>query len=374
MRIGVDAREIENGVITGIGRSLANFIQYFSRHEKEHQLVLFSTKPIPTDPGRQIMSVTIGPCATFLWDQVQLARAIKRNSIDLFYSPYYKMPLLTKIPVVSQILDLMFLVFPPYVKSIGAFGRLYYAIFGRAFARKSVGIITDSDHAKGDIVRLWGIQPEKITVIPLGVGKRYRPVSDPAVLAEVRKKNNLPEKYILYLGNFKPHKNVETLVKAFKIIEKNHIPYMLVLAGPLDENGRRIRALVADQGLSDRVMFTGTIRESDCPEAILTMADVFVFPTLYEGFGLPPLEAMACGTPVISSNRTAVPEVVQDAGIMVDPLDAEQLGRAIADLLDHVEKRKVCARKGLERARLFQEENTAGKIHQYLLCRLEDFR
>jgi glycosyltransferase involved in cell wall biosynthesis len=179
---------------------------------------------------------------------------------------------------------------------------------------------------------------------------------------------------VLYLGNFKPHKNVETLVKAFKKIEKSHASYKLVLAGPLDENSRRIRDLVVDEELSERVVFTGTIRENDCPEAILTLADVFVFPTLYEGFGLPPLEAMACGTPVVTSNLTAVPEVVHDAGIMVDPLDVEQLGRTIADLLDHPDKRKLCAQKGLERARLFHEENTAGKIHQYLISHLEDFR
>jgi len=372
MNIGVDAREIQDGVVTGIGRSLANFIHYFGKTEKKHSLALFSEKRIPVDFTGNIRRVIIRPCQTFLWDQLKLPKALKKNKINLFYSPYYKVPLLTTIPIVNQILDLMYLVFSPYKKELGSFGRSYYATFGKAFARKSISIITDSEHAKQDIVRIWGINPKKIVVIPLGVASHYVPVNDPHLLHLVKTNFNLPEKYILYLGNFKPHKNVGSLVQAFKKIKNRFPEYKLILAGPLDSNGQKIQEIVSKEGVSNSVMFTNTIRENDHPEALLSMADLFVFPTLYEGFGLPPLEAMACGTPVITSNFTAVPEVISDAGVMVNPLDVSELSRAIADLLDDPEKRTTYSRKGLERARMFREEQTAGEIYRHLIKCLED--
>jgi len=173
MKIGIDAREIQNGVVTGIGRSLANFLEYFEAHDQKHVLFLFSEKPLPMRFSDKIGQVVIPSCPTFFWDQVKLPLAIKAHGIDFFYSPYYKAPMLTRTCTVNQVLDLMFLVFPLYRKKLGILGRYYYAIFGRVFARKSVSIITDSEHAKQDIIRLWRIEPEKIAVIPLGVGNRY---------------------------------------------------------------------------------------------------------------------------------------------------------------------------------------------------------
>ena len=374
MNIGVDAREIQDGVVTGIGKSLANFIQYFGKTEKKHSLALFSEKEISIGFTGNIERIIIRPCQTFLWDQWKLPKALKKKKINLFYSPYYKVPLLTTIPIVNQILDLMYLVFPPYKKALGPFGRCYYATFGKTFARKSISIITDSEHAKRDIIRIWGINPNKIVVIPLGVASRYVPVNDRGLLDSVRVKFHLPEKFLLYLGNFKPHKNVGSLVRAFKKIKSRFPEYKLILAGPLNSNSAKIKELVSNEGLTDRVVFTDTIREGDHPEALLSMADLFVFPTLYEGFGLPPLEAMACGTPVITSNLTAVPEVVGDAGIMVNPLDVDELTWAIAALLDDPEKRELYSQKGMERCRLFREEQTAGKIYEHIINLLEDVK
>ena len=372
MKIGVDAREIQEGVVTGIGRSLANFVQYFGENEKTHRLALFSERKIPFDLPRNIEQVVIEPGLTFIWDQYNLPISLSKFNIDLFYSPYYKVPLLSKIPVVNQILDLMYLVFPQYREALGFIGRLYYAIFGKAFAQKSISIITDSEHAKQDIIRLWKIEPEKIKVIPLGVARRYVPVDNKALLNQVNHRLGLPDRYILYLGNFKPHKNVASLVLAFKRIKSMFPEYKLILAGPIDSNGIEIQDLVSREGLRDWVVFTDTIREEDYPEALLSMASLFVFPTLYEGFGLPPLEAMACGTPVITSNLSAVPEVIGDAGVMVNPLDVGELSRAIIDLLENPKKRDLYSKKGIERSRMFSEEKTAGRIYQHIISLLED--
>jgi glycosyltransferase involved in cell wall biosynthesis len=374
MKIGVDAREIQNGVITGIGRSLANFIKYFSDNEKEHTLVLFSEKEFNFDSKNCVTKIILEQCPTFFWDQLKLPKAIMYHKIDLFYSPYYKLPLLTSIPAVNQILDLMWLGFPPYKNSLGLTSKIYFATFGKGFAKKSINIITDSEHAKKDIIKFWKINSKKIKVIPLGLSDRYVPVNDSRLLDKIKTKYDLPEKFILYLGNFKPHKNVESLVKAFKKIDSRFPKYKLVLAGPLDENGETIKNITNDIGLRDKVIFTDTIKEKDCPEALLSLAELFVFPTLYEGFGLPPLEAMACGTPVVASNVTSVPEVVGDSGFLVDPHDDEEISRAIGDLLENPDKRDFYTKKGLERAKCFREKETTAKLYEHIISLLEEVK
>jgi glycosyltransferase involved in cell wall biosynthesis len=366
-KIGVDAREIQNGVITGIGRSLANFIKYFNEHESVHSLVLFAENSIPITLSENIQEVVIKHTQTFIWDQILLPLAIKRNNVSLFYSPYYKVPFLTRIPVINQVLDLMYLIFAPYRSALSVWSKIYYFLFGRAFCWKALRVITDSEHAKKDIIRIWRVKPQKVKIISLGIAERYNPVSDESVLRRIRLKLNLPDKFILYLGNFKPHKNVQALVKAFRIIAEKIIDYDLVLAGPLDAYGMRIKQMVKEYGLQDRTVFTGTIREEDHPEVLLSAATVFVFPTLYEGFGLPPLEAMACGTPVVASNLTAVPEVVGDAAILVNPDDETQLSNAMIKLLKSPEKREKYIKKGFQRVALFGENQTAGNIYQHLL-------
>jgi glycosyltransferase involved in cell wall biosynthesis len=374
MNIGVDVREIQDGVITGIGRSLSNFIQYFGDNESKHKLVLFSEKKLEFNFNSNIKNILLVGGPTFIWDQWKLPRALKNQNIDLFYSPYYKIPLFSNIPTVNQILDLMFLIHPVYKNNLTVNQKIYYAFFGQAFARKSLSIITDSEHAKNDITRLWGIDSQKIIVIPLGIANRYRLVKDKNLLNQVRKRLNLPEKYILYLGNFKPHKNLSSLIQAFKEIGKKFPEYKLVLAGTLDKHGVKTKDYVAQQGFADKVVFTDIIRENDYPEAIFSMADLFVFPSLYEGFGLPPLEAMACGTPVVASNLTAVPEVIGDAGVLVNPMNVEEISDAITNLLENPEKRILYSRKGLERAKMFREDNTSGKLYNHIISLVESIK
>jgi glycosyltransferase involved in cell wall biosynthesis len=374
MKIGVDAREIQDGVVTGIGRSLANFINCFGKREKKHEIVLFSEKTIPLEFDSNIYRVVIKKTLPPFWDQWKLPRAFKTNQIDLFYSPYYKIPLLTRTAIVNQILDMMFLVLPVYRRELGYYRKLYCATLGKFCARKSINIITDSNHAKKDIIKIWKIRPEKIVKIPLGLADRYKPITDLNLLNKVKSNLNLPEKFILYLGNFLPHKNVVSLVKAFKRIAKRFANYKLVLAGPLDNYGIEMQNYVLDKNLEDRVQFTNTIKEEDYPEVLLSLADVFVFPTLYEGFGLPPLEAMACGTPVIASNLTSIPEVVGDAGILVDPLDIGEIGKALSELLENEKKRMIYSKKGLERAKRFTEKDTAGKLYKHIISVLETIK
>jgi glycosyltransferase involved in cell wall biosynthesis len=368
MRIGIDAREIENGVVTGIGRPLANFIRYVAAHVPQVELVLFCSKPPPIEVSGNVRIRVIAGAPTVVWDQVLLPLAMGKQRLDLFYSPYHKVPLLTRAPVVGQTLDLMFLAFPTYRNALGPLRRLFYTVMGPVYSRTCRAIVTDSQHAKGDIVRLWKVRPGKIAVIPLGIAARYRRVEDRSLLDSVRNRFRLPERFVLYLGNFKPHKNVEALVRAFRQVSHRLPAHALVLAGPLDAHGERIQALVDDLQLTNHVIFTGIVRESDRPEALLSLAELFVFPSLYEGFGLPPLEAMACGTPVVASNSSATPEVLGDAALLVDTRDERELCLAMEKMLTDQESRRAYAIRGLERARLFEEEAVAARLCAFLLA------
>jgi glycosyltransferase involved in cell wall biosynthesis len=223
-------------------------------------------------------------------------------------------------------------------------------------------IITVSQHSKMDIVQKWGIPDDKIKVIPNGVSKRFYPVESLELISKVKNKYGVKKDYILYVGNFKPHKNVSLLVKAFAQLPpslRRH--YQLVLAGTFDEYSTQLNAITADLHLKGKVVFTGAVYEEDLP-VLYSGAMIFVFPSLYEGFGLPPLEAMSCGTPVICSNVTSLPEVVGDSGVLADPRESRNFADAMELLLTDHKLRDKLYYRGLQRAKEFSLERSAKKL------------
>ncbi|AXI24805.1 glycosyl transferase family 1 [Methanofervidicoccus sp. A16] len=228
--------------------------------------------------------------------------------------------------------------------------------------KKSDRIITISKHVKNDLVRHFSISEEKINVIYLGVNEHYKPIPENEI-EKIKYKYNLKFPFILYVGSEQPRKNFPTLIKAFyKLKTKygfNNIK--LVKAGnPQISKYKRkhIMKLIDKLNLQKDIIFTGYVPEEDLP-ALYNAADLFVYPSIYEGFGLPPLEAMACGTPVITSNTSSLPEVVGDAGIMVDPYDVDGLSKAMYEVLTNDGLREELRKKGLERAKLFSWKECA---------------
>lgn len=364
MRIGIDIREIENEVSTGIGRPLANFLTCTAHPEDDDHYVLFSSRPAPFPLNRKMENVVVKERFTFYWDQVQLPRAIRSQHLDLFYSPYYKIPLLAHCRKVSSILDLMYLAFPEYRKKLSLPARLYYHTFGKKCAEQADRILTCSDHSKRDIVRLYGVDAEKIVVIPLSVGDMYRPEPYARRIEALKTRFGIVGRYILYLGNFKPHKNVRNIILSFDKVAREIADLKLVLAGPKTHTYPELRRLVEEMSLGDKVIFTGTILEKDRPHLLYSGAEVFVMPSLYEGFGLPPAEAMACGVPVVVSNSTSLPEVVGDAGVLVDPTDVDQIAQAVLRVLTDSGLRDGLRKRGLERAAIFSPERIAGQTRE----------
>lgn len=218
-------------------------------------------------------------------------------------------------------------------------------------------VITVSQASKADIVRFLGIPAAKIRVIYEGVGNTYQAQSE-AEIECVRLKHRLPDRYILFVGSVEKRKNLSGLLQAYASLRRaNHVPH-LVIVGAAGRKGVSVADIVDGPDLEDFVRRTGYVPESDLP-ALYSGAEMFVFPSLYEGFGLPPLEAMACGTPVVCSNAASLPEVVGDAAVTVDPYDVDALADAMHRVLTDPELREDLRAQGLERARQFTWERTA---------------
>jgi glycosyltransferase involved in cell wall biosynthesis len=354
MKLGIDAREIQDGVYTGIGGPLANFLHYFASQPNNDTCVLFSARKVPIDFGPKVSNIVIQEHVAFVWDQWQLPQALNKEGIDVFYSPYYKIPLLKPCRTISAILDLMYLTFEPYYKGLPIWAKLYYSIFGKAFAKRADVILTCSLYSKGEIKQVYGIADQKIKVIPLSVSDIYYPEAGPVPV---------DGRYILYVGNFKLHKNVSNIIKAFALIAADFPDLKLVLAGPKEHTYEILETQVNEYGLTQRVVFLGKITEKDNPRFLYSKAKLVIMPSWFEGFGLPALEAMACGVPVVAANTTSIPEVVKDAGLLVSPDDTRAMADAIKLILNDEDLRKKIIAKGLEYSKEYKPSSIARQMY-----------
>ncbi|HTD77633.1 MAG TPA: glycosyltransferase family 1 protein, partial [Chloroflexota bacterium] len=252
--------------------------------------------------------------------------------------------------------------------------RVYFGLVS-AGARRAQAVITVSECSKQDIMKIIGLGPERIHVIGNAVDASLYPVRDAWLLASVRERYGIAPRFVLYFGGFDMRKNVPRLIEAYaRLPEALRREYQLVIAGRYQHLGHPLypdpRQTVRRLGLEGNVIFTGQIREQD-KAPLYSAATVFAFPSLYEGFGMPVLEAMACGTPVVTSNVSALPEVAGDAGLLVNPYAPEAISEALAELLESAARREDLSRRGLERARRFtwpQVAEQTVRVYKQILC------
>jgi glycosyltransferase involved in cell wall biosynthesis len=355
MRIGLDGRELSGGVRTGIGRYLAAVVR--GAQQQSIDCVVYADHDLPSVDVRSGVSVHIIPARpTVWWDQVSLPRRLVKDKISVFLSPYYKGPVLAPCPVVLTIHDLLFIEYmgqarPAYDRAMTWLAGLY--------AGRAAAIITDSEHAKRTIVSRLGIGAERITVIPLSVAPEFRPVpfSD-----DVGRRYGVHRPYVLYVGNFLPHKNLLRLVQAFAgLAGAVRRDCSLVLVGDCAGERRSILDEARRLGIEGKIVLTGVVADADLP-ALYAGCEAFVMPSLDEGFGLPAVEAMACGAPVIVSDRASLPEVVGDAALLVDPLRVEAIGAALAALLSDRGLQENFRRRSLVRADMFRGDRAAQRV------------
>ncbi|MBI5749469.1 MAG: glycosyltransferase family 4 protein [Nitrospinae bacterium] len=362
MIIGIDGRELERGKVTGIGRYLLNFLKYATNARREYQFILYGNQFTHLDyksPNLTLKIILERITAT--WDHILLPAHLKNDRVDIFLSPYIKAAIFSPCPYITTIHDLLFLSTPDYTGWRYKPYNEVFKIFGRIVSKRASAIITDSEYSKKDIIKIFGVDEEKINVISLGISDEYKPVTNLYSIEKIKNIYNIKGKYILYVGNFKPHKNVKRLIEAFAGINKDFSDIKLVLGGKRDKFVPSLEELSEKLEIRDSVIFTDFIKDEDLPY-LYSGAELFIYPSLYEGFGLPVLEAMACGTPVICSNTTSLPEVAWDAGILINPEDVKSMASAISKLLKDDMMREDLKIKGLNRAKEFTVEKYSSKI------------
>jgi glycosyltransferase involved in cell wall biosynthesis len=280
-------------------------------------------------------------------------RAARADAVSLLHMTYIAPPR-APCPIVLTVHDVSYRIFPEFFSPRV---RLLLGLLVGPSVRRAAAVITVSECARQDIIRFYRVSPRRVVVTPEAAGPQYTP--QPVGEKErVRVLYSLPQRYVLAVGNVQPRKNLPRLIEAFGVLVQDSPDVDLIIAGRSAWRGSEVEAVVTRLGLDERVRFTGYVPDTDLP-ALYSGATLFCYPSLYEGFGLPPLEAMACGTPVITSNVASLPEVVGDAGVMVDPTSVRDIAAALRRLLTNEEARREYQIKGLGRAAQFSWERTA---------------
>jgi glycosyltransferase involved in cell wall biosynthesis len=293
------------------------------------------------------------------WEQFELSAMARRDKIDVLHSPGFASPLLVSCRVIVTVHDLIGMVFPG---NLAPLARFYWSRWLPFAVGKADRVIVDSEHTKKDVIRLLGVKPDRIKVVYLGVSDEFRPIADRGKILNILSKYNIKGEYILHVGTLEPRKNLERLVTAFDTLKRtHHVPHKLVLVGSKEWAYPNLLKLINKLDIAKDIMFTGYMEERDLP-VVYNGADIFVFPSLYEGFGLPLIEAMACGVCVVTSNTSSMPEIAGEAAVMVDPYDTAALAGAVYDLISSKEKKALLREKGFIQAKKFNWENTAREI------------
>lgn len=326
----------------GIGRYTRGLVQALSEVDRENSYTLL-TLGAPMEsagwpPNFAFRSSRLSePRLSLLWHRLNVPYPAERltGPCDLFHSPDFTLPPLSRARGVVTVHDLSFLRVPEC--SAPALRRYLERVVPRSVARAH-RVLADSTNTKEDLVALLGTPPEKVSVVPAGVESRFEPIGEASHFADrdrleaVRARYNLPEHFILSVGTLEPRKNYPTLVSAYAALRRRGLPQRLVIAGREGWMFDPIYARVKAEGIESDVLFLGYIADADLP-AVYSLAGLMAYPSLYEGFGIPPLEAMACGVPVVCSNTSSLPETVGDAALMVDPHDTEALAEAMERVL-----------------------------------------
>ncbi len=348
MKIGIDCREI-TGKFTGISRFLIEFLREAKKYDR-FEFILFGNHY--TDFTDKTLSdykkIVINEKITIWYDQIKLKNAIKKNKLDLFFSPYYKIPIFTNTPTINALFDVIYLLVEPYKYKLK--NRFYIRNFIKFTSKKVKKILTCSYATKNDLIKELCLPPEKIEIVYLSIGKDFYPRSGYEV-ETVKKTYGIYKKYILYVGNSRPHKNLTNLIKAYKLLPSDlQNEYLLVLAGMGRFEVKDIECKIIN-----------FVPDQDLP-CLYSGAELFVFPSLYEGFGLPPVEAMACGCPVVSSGTSSMPEVLGDACLYFDPYSVKEMSDTIQKVLLDKELKNTLRQKGIQQAKNYTTEKMVANI------------
>ncbi|MFN8057840.1 MAG: glycosyltransferase family 1 protein [Vicinamibacterales bacterium] len=360
VRIAIDARKLHD---FGIGTYLRNLVRQLARLDGASEYLLLC-RPDDTDLAAQLgpnfRAIPEASSPYSVAEQVTIPARLARERVDLFHTPHYVLPPLVRCRSVVTIHDCIHLMFPQYLPN--RFAHVYAKAFMWSATHLSDAVLTVSEASKRDILRFFDIDPGKVTVIPNAIDEDFLSPPDEAARTLVRERFQIAGDFLLYVGNIKPHKNVERLIDAFHELHRSGFEDLtLIVIGDDSSKYATLRRAVHRYKLHKAVRFLGFV-SGETLSALYALARVFVFPSLYEGFGLPPLEALAMGTPVVTSNVSSLPEVVGDAAVLIDPYDAQSIADGIRRVLTDEALRAELQRRGPLRAREFSWEASVRRV------------
>jgi glycosyltransferase involved in cell wall biosynthesis len=355
--VGLDGTPLM-GQRFGVGHYTGRLLEALLDLEPGWQYLLYSNRPLgKLEPALQKVVESPGYLrqSRWLWMQLVLPWLIARSRPHLAHFPNGLAPLWSPVPFAVTIHDAsLFLYSHTHPRARLLAMRLILPLV----ARRAAAVITVSEHARRDLLRIFRLPPEKVEVVYQAAPAAFRPISDRPRLAQLRWKYRLPEEIILFVGTLEPRKNLVRLLRAFDQVRRCGYRHKLVLVGARGWLTADFDRELERLGLAETVQHLGYVPTADLP-GLFNLATLFVFPSLYEGFGLPPLEAMACGTAVLTGNNSALREICGDAAYLVDATDQESVTEGMLELLASPESRAELSRRGLERASHFSWKKTA---------------
>jgi glycosyltransferase involved in cell wall biosynthesis len=353
MHIAIDGRSAI-GKKAGIGTYFFNLTKHIPSDGSGNTYSIYLNKNSEIITDRDRIDVKIFRLPAFLW-HLRVLYDLYKTSADVYYTPSLIIPQIKITKYVLFIPDMTPFVLPQH----HTFKILFLRVLYKTAFKNAQNIITDSMSAKADILKYFRniIKEEQIVVIPLAASESFKKISDNNYLHKIRVKFKLPDKYILFVGSIEPRKNLIGLLKAFCSI-RSGIEHKIVITGAKGWKNAQFYKFIKSNSLENDIIFTDYVDDEELP-AIYNMADVFVYPSFYEGFGIPVLEAMRSGIPVIASSTSSLPEIVQNTGILINPNNANEIAQALIKVLSDREFRDALIEKGTMRAKSFNWRDTA---------------
>jgi glycosyltransferase involved in cell wall biosynthesis len=363
-RIGIDARKLKD---FGIGSYVRNLVEAISRlpesAEYDFRLYVRGEDVDALPPlGDNFSTVQEDSPGYSVSELTRFSWRLMRERLDLFHATHYVIPPLARARAVVTIHDIIHVLYPQFLPNRAAL--VYARVMIRRALNRADRILTVSYNTKRDLVDYFGIAPARVEVVYNGVASSFRPDLPREERERVAATYRLPRPYLLFLGGEKPHKNVRNVLRAFAQARRERaLPHALVLAGPMPKNRSRVEAIISALELDSRVCRPGIVPEQDLP-GLYAGADAFLYPTLYEGFGLPVVEAMASGVPVLTSSTSALQEIAGGYALLVDPMDVDAIAKGIVQLATDPARRAELVELGKRRARDFSWERAARRTLQ----------
>jgi len=371
MKIGIDCR-IYSSKFTGIGRYVYELTERISKLDQTNDYYLFFNKPEfdkYDPPSRKFHKVLADAPIYSLREQFHFNKVLKEQKLDLMHFTHFNAPVFYKGPSIVTIHDLTLSFFPGKKKK-SIISRIGYMLTIRSAVRKAKKVITISENSKNDLTQITGISKDKIELIYQGVSEEFKQIHDNLRIKKTLQKYNIDDPFFLYTGVWRYHKNIPNMIKAFKKVrELSGDDIKLVITGKEDPYYPEVKELPRDLGVEDHVIFTGLVDEDELID-LYNAANIYIFPSFYEGFGLPPLEAMACGTPVAASEASSIPEVCgKGNAVFFDPNDFNDMAQNINALYNDRGLQEELVRKGLVRVGEFSWQTMAELTHNlYIEC------